>query len=432
MTTVTSQSAVLLPRIGLANAVTLSLTPGERAFMSTTEVISKDETKVVQLAEELLKRFPPAKTPAVEFLGAQYDMGLAWVHFPVGLGGLGVSPKFQKAVNEVLYAAGAPNPMYRNPIGHGMCGPTVAEWGSDEQKKRYLRPLFTGEEIWCQLFSEPGSGSDFAGLSSKGVKDGEEWIANGQKVWTTLAHLSRFGLLVVRTDPEAVKHAGLTAFVVDMQAPGVEVRPLRQMTGEAEFNEVYFTDVRISEAEMLGSPGDGWRVSLTTLMNERVSIGGSMPQRGSGSIASAVHAWESLPVDQRDSATRDELMKLWIRAEVLRLTNIRANATRKMGTPGPEGSIGKMAGADLNKDTYAFAINLQGANGMLYGSYAMTRPETAMAFDGVHKAFLRSRANTIEGGTTEVMKNILGERVLGLPGDVRVDREISWNKVARN
>jgi alkylation response protein AidB-like acyl-CoA dehydrogenase len=274
----------------------------------STEVISKDETKVVQLAEELLKKFPPASTPVVEFLGAQYDMGLAWVHFPVGLGGLGVSPKFQKAVNEVLYPAGAPNPMYRNPIGHGMCGPTVAEWGSDAQKKRYLRPLFTGEEIWCQLFSEPGSGSDFAGLSSKGIKDGEEWIANGQKVWTTLAHLSRFGLLVVRTDPEAVKHAGLTAFVVDMQAPGVEVRPLRQMTGEAEFNEVYFTDVRISESEMLGSPGDGWRVSLTTLMNERVSIGGTMPQRGSGSIASAVQAWQALSEDQRDSSTRDELM----------------------------------------------------------------------------------------------------------------------------
>jgi len=432
MTAVTSQSAQPLVRKGYCIAITVAPRPRERVAMSTTEVISKDETKVVELAEELLKKFPPSSTPVVEFLGAQYDMGLAWVHFPVGLGGLGISPKFQKAVNEVLYPAGAPNPMYRNPIGHGMCGPTVAEWGSDAQKKRYLRPLFTGEEIWCQLFSEPGSGSDFAGLSSKGVKDGEEWIANGQKVWTTLAHLSRFGLLVVRTDPEAVKHAGLTAFVVDMQAPGVEVRPLRQMTGEAEFNEVYFTDVRISEAEMLGSPGDGWRVSLTTLMNERVSIGGSMPQRGSGSIASAVHAWEALPEDQRDSSTRDELMKLWIRAEVLRLTNIRANTTRKMGTPGPEGSIGKMAGADLNKETYAFAVNLQGANGMLYGSYAMTRPETAMAFDGIQKAFLRSRANTIEGGTTEVMKNILGERVLGLPGDVRVDREIAWNKVARN
>jgi alkylation response protein AidB-like acyl-CoA dehydrogenase len=187
----------------------------------------------------------------------------------------------------------------------------VVEWGSEEQKKRYLRPLFTGEEVWCQLFSEPGSGSDFAGLSAKGVQDGEEWIANGQKVWTTLAHLSRFGLLVVRTDAEAVKHAGLTAFVVDMQAPGVEVRPLRQMTGEAEFNEVYFTDVRIPHSEMLGGPGDGWRVSLTTLMNERVSIGGAVPPRGTGVISGAVKLWNDLPADRKDTATRDELMKLW-------------------------------------------------------------------------------------------------------------------------
>ena len=158
----------------------------------------------------------------------------------------------------------------------------MVAWGSDEQKQRYLRPLFTGEEIWCQLFSEPGSGSDFAGLSSTGVRDGDEWIVNGQKVWTTLAHLSRWGLLVVRTDPDAVKHAGLTAFVVDMHAPGVEVRPLRQMTGEAEFNEVFFTDTRIPDTEMLGNPGDGWRVSLTTLMNERVSIGGTIPHEGLG------------------------------------------------------------------------------------------------------------------------------------------------------
>jgi alkylation response protein AidB-like acyl-CoA dehydrogenase len=172
--------------------------------------------------------------------------------------------------------------MYRNPIGHGMTGPTVVAWGSDEQKERYLRPLFTGEEIWCQLFSEPGSGSDFAGLSSTGVQDGEEWIVNGQKVWTTLAHLSKWGLLVVRTDPNAVKHAGLTAFVVDMEDPTVDIRPLRQMTGEAEFNEVFFSDTRIPSAEMLGGPGDGWRVSLTTLMNERVSIGGSIPDQGFG------------------------------------------------------------------------------------------------------------------------------------------------------
>jgi len=400
--------------------------------MSVTETSTIDEAKVLELAKELLAEYPPSKTSAVDFLGAQFDKGLAWVHFPVGMGGLGISPKFQKVVNECVYAAGAPNPMYRNPIGHGMCGPTVVEWGSDEQKKRYLRPLFTGEEIWCQLFSEPGSGSDFAGLSAKGVKDGEEWIANGQKVWTTLAHLSRWGLLVVRTDPEAVKHAGLTAFVVDMQAPGVEIRPLRQMTGEAEFNEVYFTDVRIPQAEMLGNPGDGWRVSLTTLMNERVSIGGSIPQRGSGSIASAVKAWQDLPADQKNASMQDELMRLWIRAEVHRLTNIRANAARRMGAPGPEGSIGKMESANLNKDVYAFTIGLMGAEGMLYGSYEMVRPETAMSFDGVQKAFLRSRANSIEGGTTEVMKNILGERILGLPGDVRVDRDVSWNQVPRN
>lgn len=390
------------------------------------------EAEVLELAQELLKEFPPSKVSAVEFLGAQFDKGLAWIHFPVGHGGLGISAKFQKTVNECIYAAGAPNPMMRNPIGHGMTGPTVVEWGSDEQKKRYLRPLFTGEEVWCQLFSEPGSGSDFAGLSAKGVNDGEEWIVNGQKVWTTLAHLSRWGLLVVRTDAEAVKHAGLTAFVVDMQAPGVEVRPLRQMTGEAEFNEVYFTDVRIPAKEMLGNPGDGWRVSLTTLMNERVSIGGAIPQRGSGSIGHAVKAWQSLPKDRQDASTRDELMKLWSRAEVHRLTNIRANAARRIGAPGPEGSIGKMESANLNKDVYSFTMNLLGAEGMLYGSYEMIRPESAMSFDGLQKAFLRSRANSIEGGTTEVMKNILGERILGLPGDVRVDRDVAWSKVPRN
>jgi alkylation response protein AidB-like acyl-CoA dehydrogenase len=400
--------------------------------MTTIDTATIDEAKILELAQELIRQYPPSTTSVIDFLGAQFDMGLAWVHFPVGHGGLGANPMFQKTVNECVYAAGAPNPMYRNPIGHGMCGPTVVEWGSEEQKKRYLRPLFTGEEVWCQLFSEPGSGSDFAGLSAKGEKDGDEWICNGQKVWTTLAHLSRFGLLVVRTDADAVKHAGLTAFVVDMQAPGVEVRPLRQMTGEAEFNEVYFTDVRIAEAEMLGNPGDGWRVSLTTLMNERVSIGGSIPQQGSGSIAIAVKEWKALPEDRRDASTRDELMKLWIRAEVHRLTNIRANAQRRMGAPGPEGSIGKMESANLNKDVYAFAIGLMGADGMLYGSYEMVRPETAMGYDGVQKAFLRSRANSIEGGTTEVMKNILGERILGLPGDVRVDREIAWNKVPRN
>jgi alkylation response protein AidB-like acyl-CoA dehydrogenase len=295
-----------------------------------------------------------------------------------------------------------------------------------------LRPMFTGQEIWCQLFSEPGSGSDFAGLSSSGVQDGEEWIVNGQKVWTTLAHLSKWGLLVVRTDPQAVKHAGLTAFVVDMHDPTVEIRPLRQMTGEAEFNEVYFTDTRIAHDEMLGGPGDGWRVSLTTLMNERVSIGGTIPAKGSGTIGALIGAWKQLPAERQDAVLRDEVMQLWARAEVLRLTNIRANQNRKMGDPGPEGSIAKMASADLNKDIYSKLMDLMGAEGLLYGSYEMVRPETAMGADTPQKAFLRSRANSIEGGTTEVMKNILGERVLGLPGDVRVDRDVPWSEVPRS
>ena len=396
------------------------------------ETLSADERRVNDLLDDLLSSFPPASTDPQVFLGEQFDRGLAWVHFPEGHGGLGLSPKLQKTINERIFGAGGPNPMYRNPIGHGMCGPTVVMWGSEEQKQRYLRPLFTGEEIWCQLFSEPGSGSDFAGLSSTGVRDGEEWIVNGQKVWTTLAHLSRWGLLVVRTDPQAVKHAGLTAFVVDMQDPTVEIRPLRQMTGEAEFNEVFFSDTRIPHSEMLGNPGDGWRVSLTTLMNERVSIGGAIPAKGSGTISALTKTWADLPAERKTPETLDEVMKLWSRAEVLRLTNIRANQMRKTGDPGPEGSIGKMASADLNKDIYAAVMNLLGADGMLYGSYEMIRPETAMGSDTLQKAFLRSRANSIEGGTTEVMKNILGERVLGLPGDIRVDRDKPWSEVPRN
>jgi alkylation response protein AidB-like acyl-CoA dehydrogenase len=400
--------------------------------MSLMEQAIQDEQLVRRHVADLLSQLPARTTKPIEFLGKQFDLGLAWVHFPVGCGGLGVSPKFQKIVNEEIGKAGGPSAYARNPIGYGMCGPTVVEWGSDTQKARYLRPLFTGEEIWCQLFSEPGSGSDFAGLSAKGVRDGDEWVVNGQKVWTTLAHLSKWGLLVVRTDPEAVKHAGLTALIVDMHASGVEVRPLRQMTGEAEFNEVYFTDAKVPFSETLGSTGDGWRVSLTTLMNERVAIGGSIPQQGSGPIKEAVRLWNDLSPERKDSATKDRLMQLWSRAEVARLTNIRAGQSRKMGVPGPEGSIGKMVSADLNKETYEFCIDLLGADGMLYGSYEFVRPDSAMSFDSIPKAFLRARANSIEGGTSEVMRNILGERVLGLPGDVRVDREMPWSKVPRN
>ncbi len=394
--------------------------------------LTADERRVSDLAGQLVETHPPATTSIPDFLGAQFDLGLAWVQFDESFGGLGLNPKLQMIVNDRVRQAKGPFSMARNPIGYGMCGPTVHVWGSDGQKRRYLRPLFTCEEIWCQLFSEPGSGSDFAGLSARGVRDGDEWIVNGQKVWTTLAHVARWGLLVVRADPEAVKHAGLAAFVVDMHAPTVEVRPLRQMTGEAEFNEVYFTDTRIPNDELLGGPGDGWRVSLTTLMNERTSIGGSIPRQGSGSIGDLMQVWSALPDDRKDAATRDRVTALWVRAEVHRLTNIRANQNRRMGDPGPEGSIGKMESANLNKSIYEEMIGLMGADGMLYGSYDMVQPNQTLSSSATQKTFLRSRANSIEGGTTEVMLNILGERVLGLPGDVRVDRDVPWSSIPRN
>jgi alkylation response protein AidB-like acyl-CoA dehydrogenase len=389
-----------------------------------------DDELVQARLEQLLAERDPASTPSREFLGHQFDAGLAWVHFPEGFGGLGLSPNVQRTINERLAAAGAPQSWPRNPIGYGMGAPTVVTHGSDAQRRRYLRPLFTGEEVWCQLFSEPGAGSDVASLSTRAVKDGDEWIVNGQKVWTTLAHLARWGMLVARTNPEQEKHKGLTYFVVDMQAPGVEVRPLRQMTGEAEFNEVYFTDVRIPDAERLGEVGEGWRVSITTLMNERVSIGGTIVPRNSGPIGEALRLWQER--EDRDPVLRDRLMRMWIEAEVNRLTNMRAAQNRRLGTPGPEGSTGKIAFAESNKRIYELCLDILGATGMLYGSYEMVRPELTGHSDSVQKAFLRARANSIEGGTTEIMRNILGERVLGLPGDVRVDRDKPWTEVPRN
>ena len=400
--------------------------------MATTDVAPPDELLIDERINRLLESHPPAATPDREFLGAQFDAGLAWVHFPEGYGGLGLSRKLQSSVGDRLRKAGAPNLGARNAIGYGMAAPTILTMGSENQKKRYLRRLFTCEDIWCQLFSEPGAGSDVASLAARAVRDGEEWILNGQKVWTTLAHTAAYGMVLARTDPDAEKHNGLTYFVVDMHAPGVEVMPLRQMTGDAEFNEVFFTDVRIPDSERLSPVGEGWRGAIVTLMNERVSIGGGVPGRGGGSIAAALKIWDRLPAERRGPVQRDQLARLWIDSEVLRLNNMRAAAKSALGTPGPEGSIGKLAGAEFNKRVYEFCEDLLGAEGMLYGSYEMRRPEGAMEARSTAQMFLRSRANSIEGGTSEVMRNILGERVLGLPGDVRVDKGVPWSQVPRN
>jgi alkylation response protein AidB-like acyl-CoA dehydrogenase len=404
----------------------------------TDDVAAGQDEDVVQArVDELLAAHSPASTDVTEFLGAQYDAGLAWVHFPGGYGGLGLSRKLQPLITSQLWKAGAPNLAVRNPIGYGMAAPTILTMGSEAQKQRYLRPLFTCAEIWCQLFSEPGAGSDVASLASRAVRDGDEWILNGQKAWTTLAHTSRFGMVLARTEPEAEKHKGLTYFVVDMHAPGVEVRPLRQMTGDAEFNEVYFTDVRVPDSERLSDVGDGWRGAIVTLMNERVSIGGAIAHRNSGPIGQALSLWEQRPAERRDPVTRDRLMQVWVESEVQRLTNVRAAAASLVGTPGPEGSTGKLAYAELNKKIFELCVDMLGAEGMLYDSYEMRRPDDVAAASGAGGApptrlFLRSRANSIEGGTSEVMRNILGERVLGLPGDVRTDKGVPWSQVPRN
>jgi alkylation response protein AidB-like acyl-CoA dehydrogenase len=317
-------------------------------------------------------------------------------------------------------------------MGYGMAAPTVREHAqSNDLKKELLRPLATTEHIWCQLFSEPGAGSDVAGLATSAVQDGDDWVINGQKVWTSLAHRARWGLLLARSNPDAPKHKGLTYFVLDMHADGVETRPLRQLTGQAEFNEVYITDARIPDTHRLGAIGDGWRVAMTTLMNERSALGASGSRRGGGTIADATALWASRP-DLQTPVLRDRLTQLWLRSEAQRLTSERSRASATVGGPGPEGSIGKMVGAELNQRIYEWCMDLLGPEGVLYHGYAMTGAHRDGDWRGpIQQRFLRSRANTIEGGTSEVMRNILGERVLGLPGDLRADSGMPWKEIPR-
>ena len=407
---------------------------GETVGMSTAT--SSDTQIVEQALDALLAEFDPKKVDDITFRGARFDAGLAWVHFPKGHGGLGLRPELNRRIEERVRQAGA---KAQDPASFFMAlaGPTIVTHGSEDVKKRFLRPMFTGEELWCQLFSEPGAGSDFAGLGTKAIRDGDEWIINGQKVWNTLAHLADWGMLVTRTDPNAPKHKGMTYFALDMKAPGVEVRPLRQITGEAEFNEVYMTDARVPDGHRIGEVGEGWRAALTTLMNERTAIGGGGGGNAKrrGPIDEAIKIWNSKPEAARSEGHKDQLMRLFCKSEALRLTNMRAAQAAKAGNPGPEGSISKLMLADFNKKVTEFSIELMGAEGMIGYDFSFRRPDS-LSVDGseggVRHAFLRVRANSIEGGTSEIMRNILGEQVLGLPGEPRVDKDIAWSKVPRS
>jgi alkylation response protein AidB-like acyl-CoA dehydrogenase len=397
---------------------------------------SNPELLVKEKLAELVE-FRKTTDSLQEFWGKQFDLGLAWVQFPEGAGGLGLNPKYQLIITETLRKEGiSQQNRVANILGIGMGAPTIVEYGTEEQIAKYLRPMFTTEEIWCQLFSEPGSGSDLASLSTKAVDDGDGYIVNGQKVWTTLGHLAKWGLIVTRTDPDVPKHRGLTFFIVDMESDGVEVRPLRQITGEAEFNEVYFTDVKIPKENILGALGDGWRVSLAILMNERVAIGGNVRERGSGAPGHLVQLWKDQELD--DPVTKDKLISLWIEQEAVRLTNMRAFENREKGTPGPEGSTSKLYEAEINKASYEFGMEILGNDGLLFPrGYELTQPELnfeneTFGFTDTQSLFLRSRANSIEGGTSEIMRNIIAERVLGLPSEPKLDKDKAWKDIPRS
>ncbi|HJL99697.1 MAG: acyl-CoA dehydrogenase family protein [Acidimicrobiales bacterium] len=399
---------------------------------------NSEETQVTSAIDALLSENDPKKMSYEEFRGAQFDHGLAWVYFDEGSGGLGVNPVLQRHVEVRLREAGA-SPMKPAMFFMHLAGPTIHTHGDKESKDRFLRPMFTGEERWCQLFSEPGAGSDFAGLATRAIEDGDSWIVNGQKVWNTMAHLGDWGMLVTRTDPDMPKHRGMTYFAMDMKSPGVDVQPLRQITGEAEFNEVFLTDVQIPDSNRIGDVGDGWRVSLTTLMNERNAIGagsgGGPPKAGSGPVAILTKMWRDTPQSGRNSVTRDRIMKLYVRSEAQRLTNIRAGQNRRKGNPGPEMSIAKLAFAELNQDLLTAAVDMMGMAGQVDYDYTFRRPEDLSvdgSENGVQHGFLRVRANSIEGGTSEIMRNILGEQVLGLPGEPRIDKDIPWIEVPRS
>ncbi len=381
----------------------------------------------------LLDEHDPATTDPRDFLAARFDAGLAWVHFPRGCGGLGLPRSLQAQVDAALTAAGAPPvDAARNGIGLGMVEPVIEQFGTDEQNRKFLRPLFTCEHIYCELFSEPGAGSDLAGLSARAVRHGDDWIVNGQKVWTSSAHLAQMAILLARTDPTVPKHQGLTYFLCDMTGPGVEVRPLRQITGEAEFNEVFLTDVRVPDANRLGPEGAGWKLATTTLNIERVAIasmGGSA--REAGMIGKVAGAWRDQP-GLRNSVMHDELMRLWVEAEVTRLAGERLRQSLAAGHPGPEGAGLKVTFARLAQEISGFETELHGESGLRYDDWALRRPERVdLTGRGPGYRYLRARGNSIEGGTSEILRNTIAERILGLPGEHRVDKDVAYKDLEK-
>ena len=350
------------------------------------------------------------------------DARFAALTWPRQFGGREASPILQVIYNQEEDNYVVPRGLYE--IGLGMCIPTMMTYAKPEQLDRYVRPAVRGEEVWCQLFSEPAGGSDLAALRTRAERDGDEWVINGQKIWTSGAHLSDFGIIVVRTDPNVPKHQGLTFFFLDMKSPGIEIRPIHQMSGARHFNEVFFTDVRVPDSQRLGAVGQGWKVSLTTLMNERLAVGDV--QRPD--VDDLVELARSVKLDGqpaiRNAAVRERIAEWYARGQGLKFTRFRTITALSRGeTPGPENSIHKLVNASKTQDIASYGLDLMGEAGLVMDD------DLAEAYGMFQAALLSSPSSRIAGGSDEILRNIIAERVLGLPGDVRVDKSVPFNKV---
>jgi alkylation response protein AidB-like acyl-CoA dehydrogenase len=365
---------------------------------------------------------PGALERAKAWQAKKYAAGFAGITWPKEWGGRGGTPIEQVIYNQEESHYLVPRGFFE--IGLGMCIPTLATWGTDAQRQRYAGPALRGEEIWCQLFSEPAAGSDLAGLRTRAEKKGDEWIINGQKIWTSGAHYSDYGILVTRSDPSVPKHKGLTFFFLSMKSRGVEVRPIKQISGQSHFNEVFFTDVRIPDSQRLGPVGKGWEVSITTLMNERLAVG-DPPGPDFAEIfdlARRVELEDGAAV--KNPAVRDKLADWYVKTQGLKYTKFRTMTRLSRGeTPGPEASIGKLVGASKLQEIALFGMDLLGMAGIM-------TDETSMPAHGLfQQALLYSPALRIAGGSDEILRNIIAERVLGLPSDLRADKELPFNKL---
>jgi alkylation response protein AidB-like acyl-CoA dehydrogenase len=352
------------------------------------------------------------------------EAGFVAPHWPTPFG-LGADPIHQLIIDEELRGAGVSRPI--NPIGIGWAGPTIMYAGNEEQKQRYLFPLLSGEELWCQLFSEPGSGSDLANLSTRAVRDGDDYVVNGQKVWTSLAHYSKFGILLARTDPEVPKHLGVSYFICPMDTPGIEVRPIIEITGAHTFNEVFFDDVRIPAANIVGEEGRGWELAKVTLANERVSLSGEGALWGRGPTVDDLVKVVKKGGGLGDPILRQRLADVWIEGQLLGMIRLRTVLAKLRGQqPGPEASVRKALADDHGQHIMNLAKDLAGADGMLLesGPYGDRS-------GGWGNGFLFAPALTVGGGTSEIQRNIIAERVLGLPHDVDVERGKSWTEARR-